>query len=73
MTKQNKKTPVREFLLGRAVVFSTSWISKHSLDLIKDALKAKGIAVADDTFYVKNKASAAQLEDARAFAKRMSD
>lgn len=60
-------------MIGRAVVFSTSWISKHSLDLIKNALKAKGIQVADETFYVKNHATSAQLEEAKAFAKNMSD
>lgn len=59
--------------VGKAVAFSTSWISKHSLDLIKKALSVKGIAVADETFYVKNKASDAQLEQARDFAKKMVD
>ena len=59
-------------MVGQAVVFSTSWISKHSLDLIKNALKAKGIPVLDETFYVKNHATSAQLEEAKAFAKKMS-
>lgn len=57
--------------VGKAVVFSTSWISRHSLDLIKNALKAKNIPVAEETFYVKNKASAAQLEEAKTFAQKM--
>ena len=56
--------------VGKAVVFSTSWISKHSLDLIKNALTAKGIDVADETFYVKNKATAAQRDEAKEFAKK---
>ncbi len=55
----------------KAVVFSTSWISRHSIDLIKDALTQKGIPVADETFYVKNKANNKQLEEAAAFARRM--
>ncbi|MCC6095002.1 MAG: flavodoxin [Eubacterium sp.] len=55
--------------VGKAVVFSTSWISKHSIDLIRNALKAKGITVAENSFYVKNKANAAQLEEAKAFTK----
>ncbi len=59
--------------VGRAVAFSTSWISKHSLDLIKNALKEKGIRVEDETFYVKNKANAKQLEEAKNFAKRMAE
>ena len=29
--------------VGKAVVFSTSWISKHAGDLIKQALEKKGI------------------------------
>ncbi|MQN00604.1 MAG: flavodoxin [Lachnospiraceae bacterium] len=54
----------------KAVVFSTSWISKHSVDLIKNGLKARGIDVAEDYFYVKNTPSAGQLEDAKNFAKQ---
>lgn len=38
----------------KAVVFSTSWISKHSVDLIRSALQAKGIDVADESIYAKN-------------------
>lgn len=54
----------------KAYVFSTSWLSKHALDLIKKALEAKGIAVAPETFYVKNKANEQQLAEARAFGKK---
>ncbi len=54
----------------KAVVFSTSWISKHSLDLIKKGLTEKGIAVEEETFYVKNKANAEQIKQAEAFGKK---
>jgi len=54
----------------KAVVFSTSWISKHSIDLIKKALKEKGIEVADETCYVRNKPNDKQLAEAEAFAKK---
>jgi len=54
----------------KAVVFSTSWISKHSIDLIKKGLMEKGIPVEEETFYVKNRPSEAQLKDAAAFAER---
>ncbi|MCR4891012.1 MAG: flavodoxin [Lachnospiraceae bacterium] len=54
----------------RAVVFSTSWVSKHSLDLIKKGLTAAGIPVEEETFYVKSKPNADQLKQAEAFAKR---
>lgn len=54
----------------KAVVFSTSWISKHSIDLIKKALADAGIPVEDESFYVKNQPSDAQKEEAAAFAKK---
>ncbi len=52
-----------------AVVFSTSWISKHSIDLIKKGLSKAGIPVAEEAFYARNKPSQAQLEEAAAFAR----
>ncbi len=54
----------------KAVVFSTSWLSKHSIDLLKNSLKARGIEVADEYFYAKNKPTESQLNDAKAFAKK---
>lgn len=56
--------------VGKAVLFSTSWISKHALDLIRRELEEKGIPVETDTFYVKSKAVKSQLSDAKEFAKR---
>lgn len=52
----------------KAVVFSTSWISKHSVDLIKKGLKEAGIPVADEYFYVKSRPGDEQLKAAAAFA-----
>lgn len=57
--------------IEKAAVFSTSWISKHSLDLIKKALSDKGIKVEDETFYAKSNAVEKRLEDAKAFAERV--
>lgn len=57
-------------LVGKAVVFSTSWISKHSIELIRKALESHGIPVENETFYVKNKPSQAQGLEAEAFAKK---
>ncbi len=54
----------------KAVVFSTSSISKHSVDLLKKGLAAKGIPVEDDFFYVKGKDAAASVSSATAFAKK---
>ena len=54
----------------KAVVFSTSWISKHSIDLIKKALTKKGIEVEDQYFYAKNKPTDDELKEAENFAKQ---
>ncbi|SDZ89837.1 Flavodoxin domain-containing protein [Pseudobutyrivibrio sp. ACV-2] len=54
----------------KAVVFSTSWLSKHSIDLIKKALREKEIQVEDETCYVRNKPNDKQLAEAEAFAKK---
>ncbi len=54
----------------RAAVFSTSWISKHSIDLIKAALSAKGIQVIEETCYAKNKPGKEQIAAAKTFAKK---
>ncbi|MBE6997255.1 MAG: flavodoxin [Ruminococcaceae bacterium] len=54
---------------GKAVVFSTSWISRHAIDLIKKGLNDAGIPVEETTFYVKSKPGDAQLNEAAAFAR----
>ena len=54
----------------KAVVFSTSWLSKHAVDLIKKALAEAGIPTADEYFYVKNRPDEAQLREAAAFTKK---
>ena len=56
--------------IQKAVVFSTSWISKHSIDLIKNALKEKGINVEEEYFYTKSKPSEEELKKAENFAKK---
>lgn len=57
--------------VGCAVLFSTTWLSKHSFDLMRKELAAKGIAAAEETFYVKNRAGETQLQEAKDFAVRM--
>ena len=54
----------------KAVVFSTSWFSKHSVDLIKNGLKEAGIPVEEEFFYVKNKPSDEQKKQAADFARK---
>ena len=54
----------------KAAVFSTSWLSKHALDLMKKALASKGIPVSEETFWAKGKEISAHLDEARAFAKK---
>ena len=57
--------------IKKAVVFSTSWISKHSIDLIKKALKNKGIDVAKNYIYYKNKPSEIELKEAAEISKKL--
>ena len=63
--KTLKKSDVK-----KAVVFSTSWISKHAVDIVKKELGEKGIPAVDEYFYAKNKPNSEQLEEAAAFAKK---
>ena len=55
-------------MIGKAVVFSTSWISKHAIDLIKSGLKEKGIPVEEESLHFRGKPGQKQLEEACAFA-----
>ncbi len=55
----------------RAVVFSTSWLSKHSIDLIKNALIKKGIKVEEEYCYAKNTPTYNDLNAAESFAVKM--
>ena len=57
--------------IKKTVVFSTSWISKHSIDLIKKALKNKGIDVVEEYIYYKNKPSNNELKEAEELAKKL--
>jgi len=57
-------------MVKKAVVFSTSAISKHSIELIKKGLSEKDIPVEEEAFYVKSKPDAGQLAEAEAFAKK---
>ena len=61
---------LKKYDAKQAVVFSTSWISKHSIDLIKKALSEAGISVVSESFYVKNKPNDAQLKEAADFARK---
>ena len=58
--------------VGKAVVFSTSWISRHSIDLIRKALEEKGSPGAGETVYVKNRPNTEQMQEAADFARKMS-
>lgn len=57
--------------IKKAVVFSTSWLSKHSVDLIKKGLSKKGIKVEDEYCYFKNRPSEDNLKEAEEFVKRI--
>ncbi|MBR2828828.1 MAG: flavodoxin [Bacilli bacterium] len=57
--------------IKKAIVFSTSWLSKHSIDLIKKELMKKEIPVEEEYIYYKNKPSEKELEEAGKTAKRL--
>ena len=57
-------------LVGKAVVFSTSWVSKHAIELVREALAKKGISVAEETLYFRGKPNESQLEEAEKFARK---
>ena len=50
--------------IKKAIVFSTSWISKHSVDLLKKELTKKNIDVSDEYIYYKNKPKINELKEA---------
>ena len=56
--------------IKKAVIFSSTWISKHSIELIRKNLQEKGIEVVEDAFYVRGKPSSEKLNEAKAFAKK---
>lgn len=54
----------------KAVVFSTSWISKHALSIIRKKLIDKGIPVEEDTFYGRGKPNEEKLKEAEKFVQK---
>ena len=68
--KEYLKTLKKEYV-KKAIVFSTSWLSKHSIDLIKKALRDNGIEVEDEFIYAKNKPSVEELEEAKNIVKKL--
>ncbi len=67
---KNYLKTLKKYDAKKAVVFSTSWLSKHSVDLIKKGLTEAGIPVEPEFFYVKNTPSEAQLKEAAEFARK---
>ena len=57
-------------LVKKAVVFSTSWFSKHALTIMKNMLKEKGIDVSEEYIYHKGKPSVEALNLAKEVAKK---
>lgn len=52
----------------RAALFSTSWISRHALGLMRKKLEAKGISVAADELYLKSSAVDSATQQIEEFA-----
>jgi len=59
-------------MVGRAAVFSTAWLSKHALDLIGNALREKGIEVADETLFIRSRPTEEDLKRAEEFGRKIS-
>lgn len=57
--------------ISKAVVFSTSWLSKHSIDLLKKELTKKNISVVDKYLYYKNMPSTEELNEAETISKEL--
>lgn len=51
----------------KAVIFSTSWISRHAIDLIRGSLEKQEIEVAEETLYFRGKPGLKQQQEAEAF------
>lgn len=58
--------------IKKAAAFSSTWISKHSIDLIKNALRDKGIDVIEDYLNVRGKPNKKALDNVREFALKYS-
>ena len=57
--------------IKNAIVFSTSWISKHSVDLLKKELAKKNIDVSEEYIYYKNKPNSNELKEAEETTKKI--
>lgn len=57
--------------IKKAVVFSTSWISKYSIDLLKKELAKKNIDVSEEYIYYKNKPNSNELKEAEETTKKI--
>ena len=57
--------------IKKAVVFSTSWISKHSIGLLKRELAKKNIDVSEEYIYYKNKPNSNELKEAEETTKKI--
>lgn len=57
--------------IGRAAVFSTSWLSRHALDLMKNILEDKGIEVLPVTFWCRSKDVSSSRSTAEQFGKHI--
>ena len=56
--------------IKKVVVFSTSWISKHAIALIKKGLKEKGIPYVDEFIYARGKPNQKELSNAKEIEKK---
>ncbi|MCR5349602.1 MAG: hypothetical protein K6E20_01275 [Acholeplasmatales bacterium] len=56
--------------IKKVVVFSTSWLSKHAIALIKKGLKEKEIPYVDEFIYARGKPNNKEIANAKEIAKK---
>ena len=60
-------------LVGKVVIFSTTWFSKRSIELMVNILLEKGIEMDPGAFYVRGKPNKTHLKAIREFANEHAD
>ena len=61
---------LRKDKVRKAIIFSTSWISKHAIELIRSGLQKQGIQVEEESLYFRGKPGDKQQKEAELFAEK---
>ena len=61
---------LRKDKVRKTIIFSTSWISKHAIELIRSGLQKQGIQVEEESLYFRGKPGDKQQKEAELFAEK---